>query len=96
MCLVFQQAILPTESAVVWSEVSRGILEQEWEKAREAKRGVEEKQRELHKERNSKGETWIPRHFSVSLSKGNEWNCEPIHKFVPSAPIVVPGCDIQN
>uniref|UniRef100_A0A2N9F350 Oxysterol-binding protein n=1 Tax=Fagus sylvatica TaxID=28930 RepID=A0A2N9F350_FAGSY len=37
--------IWPSESAVVWSEVSRGILSKNWEKAKEAKKAVEEKQK---------------------------------------------------
>ncbi|KAI3440128.1 uncharacterized protein J3R85_003984, partial [Psidium guajava] len=79
-----------SESAVVWSEVSRGILSKDWDKAREAKRSIEEEQRELKKERDSRGETWIPKHFTVSCNKENGWDCSPIQKSVPSAPIHVP------
>jgi hypothetical protein len=71
--------------------VSKGILSKDWEKAREAKKAVEEKQRELLRDRESKGETcWVPKHFSVSYSKEGGWDCSPIQQRVPPAPIVVP------
>jgi hypothetical protein len=75
---------------VVWSEVSQGILCKDWEKAREEKKAVEEKQRGLLRERVSKRETWVPKHFSVSYSKEGGWDCSPIQQQVPPAPIVVP------
>lgn len=80
----------PSESAVVWGEVNEGILTGDWEKATEAKRAVEEKQRELLRERKSKGETWIPKHFIVSYNKEDGWDCSPKEKIVSPAPIVVP------
>ncbi|XP_059460467.1 oxysterol-binding protein-related protein 4B-like isoform X2 [Corylus avellana] len=79
-----------SESAVVWSELSQGILSKNWEKAREEKKAVEEKQRELLRERESKGETWVPKHFSVSYCKEGGWDCSPIQQKVPPAPIDVP------
>ncbi|XP_041021984.1 oxysterol-binding protein-related protein 4B-like [Juglans microcarpa x Juglans regia] len=82
--------VWPSESAMVWSDVSQSILSKDWEKAREAKKVVEEKQRELLRERDSRGETWIPKHFTVSHSKEGGWDCSPIQKWVPPAPIVVP------
>jgi hypothetical protein len=82
--------IWPSESAVVWSEVSRGILSKNWEKAKEAKKAVEEKQRELLRQRETKEETWVPKHFTVSHSKEGGWDCSPIQKWVPPAPIVCP------
>ncbi|CAK7345750.1 unnamed protein product [Dovyalis caffra] len=84
------QGIWPTESATVWSEVSKGIISKNWAKAREAKSSVEDKQRKLAKERDSKGETWVPSHFTVSYSKEDGWGCLPIQERVPPAPIVVP------
>lgn len=75
---------------MVWSEVSRGILEKDWEKASEAKRGIEQKQREIQKERDSRGERWAPKHFNVTYSKENGWDCSPMESQVPPAPIVVP------
>ncbi|KAK7265227.1 hypothetical protein RJT34_32843 [Clitoria ternatea] len=82
------ESVWPTETAVVWGELNQAILNKDWEKAREAKRMVEERQRELLRERESKGETWIPKHFKVSYSKEQGWDCSPIQKKVPKAPIV--------
>ncbi|OAY46706.1 oxysterol-binding protein-related protein 4C [Manihot esculenta] len=84
------QGVLPSESAAVWSSVSEGILSKNWEKAREAKKSIEEKQRELVKDRNSKGQTWIPKYFNLSYTKECVWDCSPTQKWVPPAPIVVP------
>ncbi|KAM4113169.1 hypothetical protein ACJW30_05G199100 [Castanea mollissima] len=82
--------IWASESALVWSDVSRGILSKNWEKAKEAKQAVEEKQKELQRERESRGENWVPKHFTVSQSKEGGWECSPIQKWVPEAPIIVP------
>ncbi|XP_057433822.1 oxysterol-binding protein-related protein 4B isoform X2 [Lotus japonicus] len=82
------ESVLPTESAHVWSELSEAILRKEWEKAREAKHAVEEKQRELMTERETKGETWSPKHFIVSYSKESGWDCVPTQKWVSAAPII--------
>lgn len=79
-----------SESGVVWSEVSQAILSRDWEKAREEKKAVEENQRQLLRDRVSKGETWIPKHFCVSYSKEGGWDSSPIQQKVPPAPIVVP------
>lgn len=84
------QGVRSTESAAVWSEVSEAIMSGDWKKAKEAKNAVEVKQRELLKERESKRETWVPQHFSVTYSKDGGWECLPNHKSVPPAPIVVP------
>ncbi|RDY10901.1 Oxysterol-binding protein-related protein 4B, partial [Mucuna pruriens] len=80
--------VWPTESARVWSELSQAILSKDWEKARETKKAVEERQRELLKERESKGETWVPKHFILCQSKEGIWDCLPIQKWVPASPIV--------
>ena len=87
MC-VFHQSVWPTESALIWSELSQAILSKNWEKAREAKKAVEERQRELLRERESKGEAWVPKHFILSQSKEGVWDCSPIQKWVPASPIV--------
>ncbi|KAJ4834892.1 hypothetical protein Tsubulata_038791 [Turnera subulata] len=84
------QGIWPTESALVWGEVSRNILTKKWDKAREAKTGVEEKQREIARDRKSSGEIWVPKHFVATYSKEDGWDCSPTQKWVPPAPIVVP------
>lgn len=78
----------PTESALVWGELSQGIMSKDWEKAREAKKTVEERERNVLKERESKGGIWVPEHFIVSHSKEDGWDCSPIQKWVPDAPIV--------
>ncbi|KAK7329753.1 hypothetical protein VNO77_23930 [Canavalia gladiata] len=82
------ESVWPTETALVWGELSQAILCKDWEKAREAKKMVEERQRELLRERESRGETWVPKHFRVSYSKDEGWDCSPIQKWVPNAPIV--------
>ncbi|GMY35240.1 transposable element gene [Fagus crenata] len=84
------QEIWPSESGLVWSEVSQAILNKNWEKAKKAKNAVEEKQRELLRERESREETWFPKHFTVSHSNEGGWDCSPIQNRVPPAPIVVP------
>ncbi|KAK7329178.1 hypothetical protein VNO77_23328 [Canavalia gladiata] len=81
------KSVWPTESTLVWGELSQAILSNDWEKAREAKQKVEERQREVLRERESKGETWIPKHFVVSYSKEVGWECSPIHNRVSPAPI---------
>jgi len=84
----YMQSVWATETAHVWSELSEAILNKEWEKAEEAKKSIEERQRELRRERESKGENWVPKHFTVSYSKEKGWNCSPIEKWVPNAPII--------
>ncbi|MED6132824.1 hypothetical protein PIB30_022467 [Stylosanthes scabra] len=81
------KSVWASESAVVWGEVSEAILNKDWEKATAAKKLVEERQRELARERIKKGETWLPKHFAVSYTKERGWNCLPIQKSVPPAPI---------
>lgn len=65
-------------------------MRHDWEKANEAKNAVEEKQRELLRERESKGETWVPQHFTSTRNKDGVWDCLPVHQWVPPAPIIVP------
>lgn len=74
---------------MVWSKVSEGILRTDWEKAREGKRDVEEKQRESLRQREVSGQSWTPKHFSV-VRAGKDWDCVPLQPTVPRAPIVVP------
>ncbi|XP_027338348.1 oxysterol-binding protein-related protein 4C-like [Abrus precatorius] len=82
------KCVWPTESALIWSELSQAIMSKDWVKARAAKKVVEERQREQLRERESKGETWIPKHFILSQSKEGVWDCLPIQKWVPASPIV--------
>jgi hypothetical protein len=85
---LFHQNVWSTESVHVWSELSQSIVNKDWETAKEEKQVVEERQRELKKERESKGENWIPKHFVVSYSKEVGWDCSPIHNCVSAAPII--------
>ncbi|XP_043714681.1 oxysterol-binding protein-related protein 4C-like [Telopea speciosissima] len=80
----------PSESVLVWSEVSQSILNKEWEKAKEAKIIIENKQRELSRERESRGEAWVPQFFNLSHTEAGGWDCSPKKNLVSSAPIVVP------
>eukprot|EP01018_Ginkgo_biloba_P027155 Gb_21513 [translate_table: standard] len=84
------EGLAPTESAVVWSEVSESILKRDWNRAREAKRDVEEKQRSLQIKRFIAGRTWSPNHFVRREDGGEGWDY--LHRPQPlsTAPIVVP------
>lgn len=83
------QAVSTSESSVVWSEVSRAIIEKRWDKAREIKSEIEERQREIAREREVKGEDWVPKFFTVFHTKESGWDCQPKNKVVAPAPIVV-------
>ncbi|CAO2179712.1 unnamed protein product [Urochloa humidicola] len=85
------KGVSATESAVVWGEVSDALLKKDWERARQAKRRVEDEARKLAKERNDKGEVWTPKHFSLSQNKNGEWECWPLEESVPPAPIIIPS-----
>ncbi|XP_054820979.1 oxysterol-binding protein-related protein 4C-like isoform X1 [Prosopis cineraria] len=82
------KSVWPTESAAVWSEVSEALMRGEWDKASEAKKRVEETQRELLKERESRGQTWTPKHFTLSRTEEGSWECFPLQQWVPPAPII--------
>ncbi|XP_010539416.1 PREDICTED: LOW QUALITY PROTEIN: oxysterol-binding protein-related protein 4B-like [Tarenaya hassleriana] len=77
------------ESTAVWSQVSKAIMEQDWEKARAAKTALEEIERESRREKEASGKTWVPRHFSV-VRHGKDWSCSPLHPTISHAPITVP------
>ncbi|KAL3623500.1 hypothetical protein CASFOL_029494 [Castilleja foliolosa] len=82
------KGVLESESTVVWAEVSRSILQKSWDNAREAKTSIEEWQREFGKERKSKDVDFVPKYFTMSHTKENGWDCLPINKLVPKAPIL--------
>lgn len=84
------QKVWPTESALIWSELTQAIMRKDWEKATEAKQDVEERQRKMLIERDRAGDRWIPKNFIVSYSKEGGWecNCSPTNKWVPTAPII--------
>ncbi|XP_028774087.1 oxysterol-binding protein-related protein 4C-like isoform X2 [Neltuma alba] len=77
-----------TEAASVWSEVSEALMRKEWDKASEAKRCIENAQRKLLEERESSGQNWMPKHFTVSRTEQGTWDCFPLHQWVPSGPII--------
>ncbi|KAL2338677.1 hypothetical protein Fmac_013123 [Flemingia macrophylla] len=84
-----EESVWPTESALVWSELSKAIMNKDWEKAKEAKKGVEERQKQMLRESGVKGENWNYKNFRVSYDKERrEWDCSPTHKWVPAAPII--------
>ncbi|PIN16796.1 Oxysterol-binding protein [Handroanthus impetiginosus] len=83
------KAVSQNESTVAWGEVSQSILKRNWDKAKEAKTSIEERQRELARERKLREEEWDPKYFTVSYSKESGWDCLPKQKLVPAAPIVV-------
>ncbi|XP_074280881.1 oxysterol-binding protein-related protein 4B-like isoform X2 [Silene latifolia] len=82
------EGVWASESAAVWAEVSKAILSKDWDKAREAKRAVEESERELLKQRKSMVEDWVPKHFDLLYSPDDGWDCIPKQSTVPPAPIV--------
>ncbi|GAB2267414.1 hypothetical protein Dimus_002397 [Dionaea muscipula] len=83
-----REGMKESESAVVWAKVNRALLARDWERAGEVKRAIEERERELARQRKSRGENWSAKHFDVSYSKANGWACSPKEKYVPPAPIV--------
>ncbi|CAA7060299.1 unnamed protein product [Microthlaspi erraticum] len=82
------EEVMESESALVWGEVSEGIMKKDWERAGKAKRLVEEKQRESLEQREASGEPWVPKHFSV-VKDGKDWECSPLQPTVPRAPLVI-------
>lgn len=82
------RGLAPTESSLVWSALNESILRKHWTMAKEAKKMVEEKERNLAQERESKGIVWSPKYFSKTEEGGWHW----LHngQSVPTAPIVVP------
>lgn len=74
---------------MVWAEVSEAVLGRDWDRARDAKRKVEDGERRRRAERDASGEIWAPRFFRVTQNKDGGWECRPITSEVPPAPIVV-------
>lgn len=83
-----QQEVMESESIMVWNELSEKILKNDWERAKEAKKAVEEKQRESLKQREASGESWVSKHFLV-VKDGKDWDCSPLQPMVPRAPLVI-------
>ncbi|MCO5560514.1 hypothetical protein L7F22_014129 [Adiantum nelumboides] len=78
-----------SESLVVWREVMKGIMEKDWEVARNAKHGIEEKQRSLAKERQKQGIQWTPCNFELI---DGDWQWRHIGQPVTQASLVIPSC----
>eukprot|EP01018_Ginkgo_biloba_P038336 Gb_23064 [translate_table: standard] len=83
------RGLAPTESSLVWSVVNECILRKDWSGAREAKKMVEEKQRNLARERENEGRSWSPKYFSRREDGG--WECLHHGQPLPPAPIVIPS-----
>lgn len=73
----------------MWSQVSGAILDKRWDKAREVKSCIEEKQRQIARDRKSKGQDYAPKYFKLSHTNETGWDCFPNFNLVPPAPIVV-------
>lgn len=67
-----------------------GIVRKEWEAARQYKNEIEERQRDLAKQRKLEGKVWLPKHF-VEVDGEDCWQWRHIGKAVPRAPLVVPS-----
>ncbi|KAL2630266.1 hypothetical protein R1flu_014952 [Riccia fluitans] len=81
------QAVSPMDSVVVWSKVTEGVWNHNWDLAREEKHRVEDNQRQLRKQRAKAGQTWTPKYFSQTSQGGWLWRFED--QPVPDAPIVL-------
>ncbi|CAO2841789.1 unnamed protein product [Amaranthus hypochondriacus] len=79
-----------SESAIVWAELNKSILSQDWNTAKNAKKAIEEKERELLRLRKSNKQEWIPKFFDLSYSPETGWECSPKQKTIPPAPIIFP------
>ncbi|KAK1290675.1 Oxysterol-binding protein-related protein 4C [Acorus calamus] len=90
------KGVSESESVVVWGGVSLGILSKDWERAREEKRSVEERERRLARERKSRGMVWSPKHFSLAHTKDGGWDCWPVEDSVPPAPIAQLNLNIHQ
>lgn len=76
-----------TDSIVVWSPLTRAILDEAWDDARAAKSSVENVQRQLRKENEANGVKWSPKYFY--LGEDGNWEWQEQGKVVPEAPICV-------
>lgn len=79
-----------TESLMVWGPVMGGILRKEWEVGRQKKIEIEERQRDLAKQRKLEGKVWLSKHF-VESGGEDRWQWRHIGEAVPLAPLVVPS-----
>ncbi|XP_024365102.1 oxysterol-binding protein-related protein 4C isoform X2 [Physcomitrium patens] len=84
---LIEEALSSLESANVWSEVTAHVVNGNMEKAREAKRRVEDAQRVERDGRVSGDDLWSPKHFVATQSRSWEWRHAGAP--VPPAPLVV-------
>lgn len=77
------------ESLVVWSKLTEGLWNQDWEAAREAKLNVEDHQRKLRRKRSEAREIWEPKYFTQTAEKEWEWALKGLP--VPDGPVVCWG-----
>ncbi|KAL8189489.1 hypothetical protein R6Q57_029055 [Mikania cordata] len=88
----YPKGLWASESAVTWSKVNEAILNKKWDRANDAKICIEEKEREMVRNRKLQGNPWVPKHFVLSGCKETgdwDWEVKPRNLKVPPAPIVV-------
>ncbi|KAH7443804.1 hypothetical protein KP509_02G051600 [Ceratopteris richardii] len=84
-----------SESLVVWRSVMSGIVNWDWEAARQAKHEIEERQRDLEKKRKMDGKLWRPRHF-VQVDGEDHWQWCHFGEAVSPAPLVMQSCYVET
>ncbi|KAH7443806.1 hypothetical protein KP509_02G051700 [Ceratopteris richardii] len=84
-----------SESLVVWRPAMSGIVNRDWEAARQAKHEIEERQRHLEKKRKMEGKIWKPRYF-VKVDADHHWQWCHFGETVPPAPLVIPSCHVNT
>eukprot|EP00897_Mesotaenium_endlicherianum_P006019 jgi/Mesen1/5445/ME000271S04464 len=88
--ITLPKELAPTESLVVWADVTEALLDENWNQARNAKSAVERAQREARSDREQGGadeKDWEPSYFSCTESK--DWVWKDGLKTVPPAPVRV-------
>ena len=66
------------DTEVVWRECFRAMEDKRWDDARRAKRAVEERERRARRERELRGEVFVPRFFErVPGSSPARWRRDP-------------------
>lgn len=84
--IVNPERVAKSESIVVWSGLTNGLLDENWDVAGGAKNKVEEDQRKIRKDRDDKKIEWKPKYFV--LVDGN-WAWREPSKGVNDAPIKI-------
>jgi len=81
------EGLSPKESVVIWSDLTESVMNKQWDNARDAKRNVEEAERNVRKARLVERSIWSPKYF-VAAGDGN-WVWKEEGQPVPHAPLVV-------